>query len=313
MSGSPWLAHAQACFVQACRLDVAVRKPGNVSAMSPGHGMQAQQFIDSACAAAGPLFRPGMPVGARIEEAVAASWAAAGCNTNLGIVLLCAPVAVAAERLGRAHDAAGWIDATERALSDLDIADAAAAYRSIVQANPGGLGSADREDVRHQPSRSLRDVMTLAADRDLIARVYRDGYAELFAVGVSLLGPQFGHVSSSGMANAPGEPPSVVSPVEIRVVQRAYLSLLGHAPDTHIVRKHGEATAHTVMETGRRWRDDPRWSDPLWRPELDAQFIAWDESMKRERLNPGTTADLTVTAMLLAMLCVPHTQVAIEA
>ena len=27
---------AKACFLHACRLDVAVRKPGNVSAVSPG-------------------------------------------------------------------------------------------------------------------------------------------------------------------------------------------------------------------------------------------------------------------------------------
>jgi triphosphoribosyl-dephospho-CoA synthase len=274
--------------------------------MSPGHGMQAQQFIDSASAAAVPLFRPGLAVGSRIEEAVAASWAAAGCNTNLGIMLLCAPVAVAAERLGRDRDAAGWIDATEGVLRELDIADAEAAYRGISQANPGGLGSATREDVRNCPSRSLREAMALAADRDLIARVYRDGYAGLFAVGVSGLGPTFNPMRVTEIPITGVDEPGAPSAGDIRAVQRCYLSLLGHAPDTHIVRKHGDAAAHTVMETGRRWRDDPRWSDPSWRPELDADFMEWDETLKRHRLNPGTTADLTVTAMLLAMLCVPH-------
>jgi triphosphoribosyl-dephospho-CoA synthase len=102
--------HAKAAFLAACRLDVAVRKPGNVSVASPGHGMRAGQFIASAAAAAGPLFEPGAPVGRRIEQAVQASWSQAGCNTNLGIVLLCAPIAVAVERRG----AGGLADAIGR-------------------------------------------------------------------------------------------------------------------------------------------------------------------------------------------------------
>ena len=89
--------HARACFLRACELDVAVRKPGNVSLASPGHGMHAAMFIASAEAAAGPLFEPGARVGERIEAAVAATWAVAGCNTNLGILLLCAPIAKAVE------------------------------------------------------------------------------------------------------------------------------------------------------------------------------------------------------------------------
>ena len=69
---------ARACFVRACELDVAVRKPGNVSRESSGHGMHADMFIASAHAAAGPLFEPGARVGQRIEAAVAATWEVAG-------------------------------------------------------------------------------------------------------------------------------------------------------------------------------------------------------------------------------------------
>ena len=54
-------------------------------------------FIANAQAAAGPLFEPGAWVGERIEASVSATWAVAGCNTNLGILLLCAPIAKAVE------------------------------------------------------------------------------------------------------------------------------------------------------------------------------------------------------------------------
>ena len=91
---------ARACFLQACWLDVAVRKPGNVSLASAGHRMQADMFLASAQAAVGPLFASGARVGERIEGAMAATWAAVGCNTNLGILLLAAPVAAASERPG---------------------------------------------------------------------------------------------------------------------------------------------------------------------------------------------------------------------
>ena len=57
------------------------------------------------------------------------TWAAAGCNTNLGIVLLCAPLAAAVERREPLRTALHAV------LGGLDVADAAAAYRAIARAN----------------------------------------------------------------------------------------------------------------------------------------------------------------------------------
>ena len=82
---------ARAAFLWACELDVATPKPGNVSVAVAGHGMQASMFVASAEAAAPALFAARRRVGERIEEAMRASFAVAGCNTNLGIVLLAAP------------------------------------------------------------------------------------------------------------------------------------------------------------------------------------------------------------------------------
>src|SRR5690606_23572511 len=92
-------AHAHSAYLGACAMDVSVRKPGNVSLHSAGHDMRARQFLDSARASAPALFDASAGVGARIEAAVRATRAVAGCNTNLGILLLCAPLARAAEGL----------------------------------------------------------------------------------------------------------------------------------------------------------------------------------------------------------------------
>lgn len=269
-------------FLRACTLDVAVRKPGNVSHASPGHGMQAAQFIASAHAAAAHLFQPGARVGRRIEAAVSASWEAAGCNTNLGIVLLCAPLAAAAE----SRHGGSLRQALQRTLQVLDIDDAAAAFRAITQANPGGLGDAPQQDVHAPPSIGLRDAMALAADRDRIARQYRDGFAELFDIGLAALPPAFPLMADADPRDA------------APAVQAVYLAWLATHPDSHIVRKHGEAVAHSVMSAAQGWQARAAaHGGPL---DADPAYIAWDEGLKARRINPGTSADLTVATLLLS-------------
>lgn len=89
-----------------------------------------------------------------------------------------------------------------------------------------------------------------------------------------------------------------VDPQTTACVQRIYLLLLGTLVDSHIVRKHGEAVAHTVMRSAQAWRARPF-------PEDDPAFAAWDESLKVRGINPGTSADLTVAALLLAAVLGP--------
>jgi len=281
---------ARAAFLRACELDVAVRKPGNVSLASPGHGMQAAQFRASAHAAAGPLFELGARVGPRIEAAQAASWAACGCNTNLGILLLCAPLALAVERQAGAGTAAGLRQAVAEVLAGLDLDDSRAAFRAIAAARPGGLGRTGAEDVHLPPSLDLRAAMALAAGRDSIARQYSDGYAGIFEIGLPAL-----LASGRGLdaATAAGLP-------DTAAVQRLFLTLLGAAPDSHIVRKHGPDLAQTVMRAAQAWQLDlaRRGVD---RPALDEDpaYLAWDEALKREGINPGTTADLCVASLMV--------------
>ena len=288
------IERAQASYLDACELDVAVRKPGNVSRLSAGHGMDAALFSASARASVGPMFRPGARVGDRIEAAVAATWGAAGCNTNLGIVLLCAPIARAVELHPQADEPVALRAAVEAVLADLDVDDARAAYRAIAQARPGGLGSAPAEDVHGLPSLGLRAAMALAAERDRIARQYRDGYAELFELDLASLAA----VLPGLAADRHGPVPAAATDA----VQRVYLAFLASQPDSHIVRKHGAALAHSVMVAAQRWQDQALAGRHL---DADPDFIAWDLELKAAGLNPGTSADFTVTALFIAGLVAP--------
>lgn len=289
-------AYGRACFVRACELDVAVRKPGNVSRASPGHGMGAALFIASAQAAVGPLFERGTKVGVRIESAVAATAAVAGCNTNLGIVLLCAPIAAALEGFTTRPPRVALQGALLDVLAALDVDDARAAYRAIAAANPGGLGAADEQDVHELPTLDLRRAMALAAPRDSIARQYRDGYADLFELLCGMEGVPQGFPWPAVAA------PPVPDAATVAAVQRLYLALLSRFPDSHIVRKRGPAVAQTVISTAQRWQASAAAGRDL---DGDPAFIAWDEVLKREGINPGTTADLTVATLLLGALRAP--------
>lgn len=282
---------ARAAFLCACRLDVAVRKPGNVSVASPGHGMQAQLFVDAAEAALPALFEPGAPVGRRIENAVAASLASAGCNTNLGILLLCAPVARAIEREPGVTSAPELRRAIEAVLRDLDLEDTRAAYRAIAQAHPGGLGNAEREDVHDAPTLDLRSAMVLAASRDSIARQYASGYADLFQLALPLCARGFLPMAT-GDCSAPDG-------LTTARVQRVYLGLLSRMPDSHIVRKHGIVVAQSVMHAAQGWRVQ---SDAGVALDALPAFAQWDAALKRDGINPGTSADLTVATLFIGGL-----------
>ena len=278
-----------AAFLRACTLDVLVRKPGNVSFVSPGHGMQAAQFLASALACSGPLLQAGAPVGQRIDLAGAATWAAAGCNTNLGILLLCAPLAAAAQQINGPRTAATLQQALQAVLAGLTLADAHAAYRAIQRANPGGLGRAEAQDVQAAPSINLRAAMALAAHRDSIARQYANGFAELFQHAFPLLAPGLLPLAADGQAPA----------ATTRQVQRIWLACLAAEPDAHIVRKHGEALAHTVMRAAQPWLQRIEAGQVV---DNNPAFAAWDASLQQQGLNPGTSADFTVAALFAAGL-----------
>lgn len=277
-----------AAFLRACALDVAVRKPGNVSEGAPGHRMEAAQFLRSAAAAAPALCEPGAPVGQRIEGAMRATWDAVGCNTNLGIVLLCAPLARAAQQLSAPPTVATLRQAVRAELRALSVADAAAAFRAIALVQPGGLGQAEAQDVHRPPTVTLGDAMALAAHRDRIALQYAQGFDEVFDLGV----------------------PLYADGLDASCVQRCFLQWLRSAPDTHIVRKHGLAAAQSVQVAAQRWWDTLlHMGPPMAAPEADActaaEWAEWDEQLKARGLNPGTSADLTVASAFAAGLVNP--------
>ena len=136
--------------------------------------MTAIDFLLSAAAIAPVLDQaPLRRVGDTILDCIRATRKVTNVNTNLGIVLLLAPLASVQPHL----DLRGGV---MRALMRLDVADARAAYEAIRLAQPGGLGTVAEQDVAAEPTVTLREAMALAADRDLIARQYVNDFEQVF-------------------------------------------------------------------------------------------------------------------------------------
>ena len=264
----------------ACLAEIRAPKPGNVSIYSAGYGMTAQQFEASANAIVAPLTVPGASVGERILRAVQATQTEVGCNTNLGIVLLAAPLLCAAQQ---------EVNSCELRLRLCDVLeqltqqDAELAYAAIRLAKPAGLGSSVRHDISERPQVTLLVAMREASNRDSIARQYANGFADVFDVGV--------HRVREALARFSGEEWAVLS---------AYLGMLARFPDSHVERKFGSELARQV--SSRAAVLDSAWQRCDSPQALLPQLLAFDAELKRDGINPGTTADLSVASLLALRL-----------
>jgi triphosphoribosyl-dephospho-CoA synthase len=275
---TPTPAEITAAFTAACLDELDAPKPGNVHRYASGHRMTADDFVRSAAAAAQPLAQRGARVGTRILAAVEGTHAAVGANTNLGIILLAAPLAAAAEQGGT-----DLRPALAGVLAALDVEDASLAFRAIVRAAPGGLGRAERHDVFAPATVTLRQAMAEAADRDRIARQYVSDFDDVFARGEPAL----------AAALARGWPARWAT-------LAVYLAFLASFPDSHILRKHGAAAAEDTQRKAEGFH--ARLQASAQPEELLTDLLAWDSALKRENINPGTSADLTVATLFARRL-----------
>ena len=266
-------------YEEACRREIEALKPGNVHVFAGGHRMSPDQFLTSARVSSGPLTDPLLPVGGRIVEAVRETRRHVATNTNLGIVLLSAPLARAAEMDGKDLRAN-----LGQVLDGLTLDDAGAAFEAIVLAAPGGLGSAAAHDVREPAKVGLQQAMREAAGRDRIAFQYVSSFSDVFETGMPALKAAVGR-GEGGMW------PAI----------HAYMAFLATFPDSHVARRHGpDAAAKIRDEAGSVRSRLVSAENAATRLRLLAEF---DRSLKSRAINPGTSADLTVASLFALLLC----------
>ena len=192
---------------------------GNVSVYADGHDMTVEDFRISAKVSAVALCNPDYTLGEKIYYAVKATREAVGCNTNLGILLLCAPLiqAVAIKTPETTLQ-----QALAQVLDNTTLNDADWVFKAISLASPGGLGSAEQADVSEMPTINLTEAMRLASLRDRIALQFVSNYQDIFDFALPIYynaHKKWCKQDWSALA--------------------VYVSLLCRFPDSHIERKYG--------------------------------------------------------------------------
>ncbi len=263
----------------ACLAEIEALKPGNVHIFADGHGMQVQDFVQSAEASSAVIAQPELALGERIFQSVEATWSAVNCNTNLGIILLCAPIIQAA----LLPPSISLRNRLAQVLSNTTQLDAEWVFKAIQLSNPAGLGYAKRHDV-HQPADcTLLEAMQASAEKDFIGQQYANGFLQLFEQGLPIFDAALLRWQRPAWATS-----------------ALYLYWLSHYPDSHIARKYGADMAKKIQaeafahDEALQLLENPKQYLP--------QLLAFDQSLKSRAINPGTSADLTV-ATLLAHHC----------
>ena len=261
--------------------EVNALKPGNVSQYALGHDMVPDDFILSARLTTPILCNPALTTGQRILESVKITRAAVGCNTNLGMLLLYAPLIRAAE-MGQ--------DSVEQLRTNLDTVisqmvneEVSYIYQAILLANPGGLGHSDHFDVRSQAPESILLAMEAARYQDNIALQYSNGYQEIFMQGFPLIKDYNRRWNSVEWA-------AVV----------CYLWYLSHFCDSHIRRKFGKEIAEEIkIKAEHVYKKFKNYKNPR---DGTGLLMAFDKELKLTNINPGTSADLTAATILVFMM-----------
>lgn len=266
-------------YKRACEIDVQAFKPGNVSIYSAGHDMTVDDFILSAEASADPITDSAFSLGEKIYYAVKATKAAVGCNTNLGIILLCAPLFQAAYQ----QPEQTILEALQQVLDNTSIEDAEWVFKAISLAAPGGLGKSEDYDVKEKPVVTLKQAMALASKKDRIALQYVTNFKDIFDFAILRYNQCYVRFGNQ-----------VWSAVSV------FTGLLSKYPDSHIERKFGKKHSKWVR------KQIITVNDALLKTSSPEQLIPMlhdvDKMFKTQSINPGTTADLTVATVLIILM-----------
>jgi triphosphoribosyl-dephospho-CoA synthase len=265
------------CATLACLLEATAPKVGNVHRGADFEDLIFNDFVVSAVAIGPAMDAAGATgVGRAVLNAIAATRKLVETNSNLGMALLIAPLAAVP------RDQALTTASVGRMLAALTAEDCRLVYEAIRLAQPGSLGKVAAMDVAEQPPESLLAAMAAAADRDLVARQYVDGFA-LMLDGIV---PRLVAGTKRGWSLT-------------ETIIHTHLALIAEHGDSLIARKCGpelsrkaSVIAGQVLACG--WPGDEEYYAAL------ADFDFWLRSDGNRR-NPGTTADLIAAALFAGL------------
>lgn len=275
----------------ATLLEASAPKLGNVHPAASFSDMHFGHFMTTAAVQSESFSDLGESVGLLVLRTVQATRLRVGCNTNLGTVLLLAPLAIAASRVAVGELDSGRLKQEVQAvLQSLSAEDSRLVYQAIREAAPGGLGEQADNDVSSvEAPASLVDAMLQVAQFDGVASQYVSNFADVFERLLPWLDEQLQATESP-----------------LQAIVNLQVHCLSWQPDGLILRKCGFDQAVKVQQLAAElWasRDREAVAVSTWLERL-AKF---DEYLRadRNRRNPGTTADLIAATLFCRLICGP--------
>jgi triphosphoribosyl-dephospho-CoA synthase len=216
-----------------------------------------------------------------------------GGNTDLGSVLLLAPLCVAAGAASSSGmmTVGGIRKEAERVMRGTTPKDAVNVYEAIRVARPGGLRAVPELDVNSETSGNeiiqrginLFKIFETSASWDGISKELVTGMRVTFEVGYPAFTSSLQETQDINTATV-----------------HAYLTILSKETDTLIARKSGEAAAQGISKRAKEILE----AGGLTSNKGKKMLQSFDDDLAKEKgkLNPGTTADLTCSSIMVALL-----------
>lgn len=208
-------------------------------------------------------------------------------NTNLGIMMMCIPIAAAAaisdgfdeiqENVGRLMDAT-------------TVDDAVNLYDAINVADAGGMGDQEEFDVMSEKAKdelrannqTMYDVLEISAGWDRLANELTNKMPVCFEIGLPTFRDFLASCDDEDAVN--------------NATVLTFMTILSQIPDTLISRKYGDEIAESVSKKAEgllKFKDDDSFTEKL---------LEFDDYLYENKYNPGTTADLTAASIFLSYL-----------
>lgn len=265
-------------------------KPGNVHRTRDYDDMEFEDFVisgivigDTIREACADVDVENPKLGKYILQAVAETDRWIKNNTNLGIVMMTTPIAVAAAISDSFDDIRENVKVI---MANTSVDDACDLYDAINIADAGGMGDQDEYDVAsdnaknelRQNNQTMYDVLKISAPWDMLAREMTSDMPAVFEIGY----PAYHKLRGEKTQN------------EACVL--TFLTILSQVPDTLISRKYGSDEALKISMMTRdllNLKDSKDFMDKV---------REFDEFLYKNKFNPGTTADLTAASIFVSYL-----------
>ena len=265
-------------------------KPGNVHRTRDYDDMEFEDFIisgvvigDTIREACSDVDVENPKLGKYILQAVGETDRWIKNNTNLGIVMLTTPIAVAA---AISSDFNQIRENIKLLMSNTSVDDACDLYDAINIADAGGMGDQDEYDVAsdnaknelRKNNQTMFDVLKISAPWDMLAREMTSDMPAVFEIGY----PTYHKFRSEKSKN--------------QACVLTFLTILSQVPDTLISRKYGSDEA---LKISMMTRDLLKLKDS---DDFEDRLKEFDDYLFKNKYNPGTTADLTAASIFVSYL-----------